>query len=202
MGPRSAPERTFLAYYFRRTGFSPPYLNPKPPLALYVEAVPVKMDDKIYTVKAKTAGKFLQSMQERWQKPAAIFSSRDLEDGLGAFVQAEMAQGAIPTDEALRAKAREILSVNETAADDVLLLEKFKSLHNIPTSRSNIPSPNLATEPIADYSLPNFTEDVSMLAGLDMELGAMDLTTDFGKGTNFAPDMHNVMGVDMGQQGS
>ena len=179
------------------TGFSPPYLNPKSPPAPFTEDVAVKMNHKVYKIPAKTAGKFLQSMSERWQKPATVFCSRDLEDGLGAFVKSEIASGVVPTDDALRAKARAILGVQETAADDVLLLEKFKGLHgiaspaNLPNftpvvnlNSNNDPSAATATGPTPDFTLPNFTDDVDMLASFDMELGAMDLTTPFGAGTS------------------
>jgi hypothetical protein len=46
-----------------------------------------------------------------------------------------------------------------------------------------------------DYRLPNFTNDVSMLAEFDMELGAMDLTTDFGVG------LGQGLPADLGQTG-
>ena len=185
------------------TGFSPPYLNPKEPPAPFTKDVDVKMDDRVYKISAQTAGKFLQSMGERWQKPATVFCSRELEKGLGEFVKACVANGNVPSDEALRAKAREILGVQDTAADDVELLEKFKTLHGIssnaspsnlldlsPSSGPTNQSPNyglstnipVSNGPIPDFNLPNFTNDVSMLAEFDMELGAMDLTTDFGAG--------------------
>ncbi|KAG0649171.1 TGF-beta-induced transcription factor 2 [Hyphodiscus hymeniophilus] len=176
------------------TGFSPPYLNPKAPLLRSQKT-------------SKTAGKFLQSMRERWQKPATVFCSRELEDGLGAFAKSELARGVVPTDAALRAKGREILGVQETAADESQLLEKFKVLYGIgsPTnllevspSKPNSNSGSLASAsavagPLPDFSLPNFTNDVDMLANFDMELGAMDFTTPFGAGT--ATDMENNFGL-------
>lgn len=193
------------------TGFSPPYLNPKNPPAPFMEDVNVKIDHKVYKVQAKTAGEFLQSMGERWQKPATVFCSRDLENGLGEFVKSQLATGVVPTDDALRTKAREILGVQETAADDVQLLEKFKALHGIGGSPTGLvdmsqSSPNLAGGPVPNYSLPNFTDDVSMLAEFDMELGAMDLTTDFGAGnvaSNSGVDLEmslDMNGVGVGQQ--
>ena len=199
------------------TGFSPPYLNPKNPPAAFTEDVAVRIDHKVYKVQAKTAEKFLQSMGERWQKPAMVFCSRDLENGLGTFVKSEIAKGVVPTDEQLRAKAKEILGVQDTAADDMQLLGKFKSLHGIggdianlidpsPASNSNNLTPNVDMSgggPMPDYALPNFTDDVSMLAEFDMELGAMDLTTDFGTGTGAGLDIGmDLSGVDVGQQSS
>ena len=202
------------------TGFSPPYLNPKAPPAPFTEDVAVKMDHKVYTVPAKTAGKFLQSMSKRWQKPATVFCSRDLEDGLAAFVKSELAKGVVPNDDALRAKARDLLGVQETAADDVLLLEKFKSLHGIgspmnlldlnPGSNSDNNSDLSVTNvwpgagQMHDFTLPDFNDDVDMLAGFDMDLGAKDLTTPFGAGAGAGPDFGlgpdggaALMGMDM-----
>ena len=187
------------------TGFCPPYLNPKAPPAPFLEDVNVRMEDKVYKVKAKTAGKFLQSMGERWQKPATVFCSRDLEDGLSEYVKSQVASGVVPSDVSLRAKAKEILGVQETAADDAQLLEKFKSLYGISTSPSSLLdlspasaqlTPNYTSDtttgPMQDYRLPNFTNDVSMLAQFDLEMGAMDLTTDFGTG------LSEVLPADLG----
>ncbi len=182
------------------TGSSPPYLHPKEPPAPFTEDVAVKVDHKVFKIQAKTAEKFLQSMSERWQKPAAVFCSRDLEDGLGAYVKSELAKGVVPTDDALRAKASEILDVNETAADEIQLLEKFKSLHGIegsgpplidlsPSSNNNSQDGiSAAAGQMPHYSLSNFRDEVSMLAEFDMELGTLDLTTPFGEGTSAADD--------------
>jgi hypothetical protein len=117
------------------------------------------MDQKVYNVKATTAAKFLESVCERWQKPAAVFCSRELEDGLNEYVKSEMANGSCPSDDALRAKAREIVGIEHTAADDVQLLEKFKAMHGIMTNTSPVPS-----------------FDDAMLAEFDEELGSMDLS--------------------------
>jgi hypothetical protein len=121
------------------------------------------MKQKVYNVKAATASKFLQSMPQQWQKPASVFCSRDLENGLNEFVKTEMASGGCPSDDTLRAKAREILGVEQTAADDVQLLEKFKALHGITTSTSHLGD-----------SITAF--DDQMLAEFDHELGNMDLS--------------------------
>ena len=52
-----------------------------------------------------------------------MFCSRELEAGLVKFV---LDEGGMPSDEELRAHAKEILRCNQTAADDKLLLAKFK----------------------------------------------------------------------------
>jgi len=163
------------------SGFCPPYINPKKDSRLpgFGEAVDVNMEDKVYKVHPKTAEEFVRSLESgaRFAPPGSVFCSRDLEIGLAQLVKSELAKGIVPSDEQLRAKGREILGVEKTAADDVELLEKFKSLHGI----SN-PSTTMTEGTLPDYSLPNFTDDVSMLAEFDLELGAMDLSTDFSTG--------------------
>lgn len=146
------------------SGFSPPHLWPQAPIAPFTADVPVKMDQKVFNVKASTAAKFLESMPQRWQKPATVFCSRDLENGLNEFVKDEMAKGNAPSDESLRAKAREILGVEKTSADDVELLEKFKAMHGLSY---------LTTQPSASDSIPTF--DNAMLAEFDQELGIGDM---------------------------
>lgn len=91
------------------------------------------MEDKVYQIKATTAQKFITSMAERYQPPASVFCSRELENGLNNFVHAQMTEGSVPNDEELKAEARLILGTEQTAADDPLLLEKFKALHGIVT---------------------------------------------------------------------
>lgn len=145
------------------SGFSPPYLCPKQPIGPFVEDVPVTVNQRTFNIKATTAAKFVEGFGQRWQKPATVFCSRDLESGLNEFVRTEMAKGGCPSDEALRAKAREILGVDQTAADDVQLLEKFKAMHGITGN---------ATQP--GDSIP--TLDDQMLAEFDQELGNMDLS--------------------------
>ena len=113
---------------------------------------------------ARTAANFLESMPQRWQKPAIIFCSRDLEHGLNEFVKTEMARGDAPSDEALRAKAREILGVERTPADEVELLEKFKAMHGISS---------LANQSGSSDSIPTF--DDALLAEFDQELGIGDM---------------------------
>jgi hypothetical protein len=146
------------------SGFSPPHVWPKAPLEPFTADVPVKMDQKVFNVKATTAAKFLESMAQRWQKPAMVFCSRDLENGLNEFVRAEMAKGSFPSDDALRARAREILGVERTSADETELLEKFKAIHGF----SSLPTPPGGADP-----MPTF--DDAMLAEFDHELGIGDM---------------------------
>lgn len=153
------------------TGFSPPFLHPKTDPPPFDTDVPVTIDHKTYNIKAKTAQKFAKGLMDRWQKPAKVFCSRDLESRLGQYVQSEMAAGRCPSDDALRAKAREIMNIEETSADDAELLQKFKEMHNI--------TPNTAH--LGD-SMPII--DDALLAEFDHELNSMDLSTMDFSGSN------------------
>lgn len=128
----------------------------------------VRMEDKVYKVNPTTAQKFASSIGTRYPAPANVFCSRKLEGGLNNFMAGRIALGTFPTDEEIRAKAREILGVEETAADDVHLLEKFKAIHGM----------NIQTSPHAGST---FSNEAELLAGLDNELamsgGATDLST-------------------------
>ena len=169
------------------SGFSPPYLHPKPdaklPISDSKKDVEVKVDQKLYKINPNTAEHYVKSLHgQRYQKPATVFCSRDLETGLGAFVQDSRKRGITPSDAQLRARAREILGVEKTAADEQDLLEKFKALHGLPPSPSYSPTSSIGG-PMPDFTLPNFTDDISMLAPFDMDLGAIDFTTNFSTGT-------------------
>jgi hypothetical protein len=114
------------------------------------------MEDKVYNIKATTAQKFLKSMGKRYQPPASVFCSRELESGLNEYVRSEMAKGVSPTDEDLKAQARVILGIETTAAEDKLLLGKFKAMHGL-------------------GSTPEISEE-QILAEFDAELGNMDFS--------------------------
>lgn len=127
------------------------------------------MEDKVYTIKATTAQKFVKGLGERYQRPASVFCSRELESGLNEFVVAERAKGLEPNDDALRAQAQVILGTEETAADDVLLLSKFKSMHNI--------------SPVSPTTQQHSEQQI--LAEFDVELSGMDFSTE---GANFSAE--------------
>ena len=147
------------------SGFSPPYAFPnKQPVPFSdVETVPITMKEKVVNVKASTANKFLNSMATRYEPLAAVFCSRELEQGLNEFVKAESSKGTFPSDEALKSKAREILRTDETAADDAVVLDKFKALHGIRTYHVGAEFPTL---------------DHGILEQFDHELEGMDFSTD------------------------
>jgi len=157
------------------TGFSPPYIFPNEGgknLPKFDGEVKVDMTNHSFKVNPKTAEHFISNLGKRFAPPASVFCSRDLENGLNAFVKSHITNGVIPTDDELRAKAREILGIEKTAADEPNLLEKFKAMHGFGQGAE-------AGGPLMDYSLPNFTGDVSMLSGFDLDIGAMDLSTEF-----------------------
>ncbi|KAM0328025.1 hypothetical protein ACHAQA_005426 [Verticillium albo-atrum] len=74
------------------------------------------------------ADAFFATFDTRHARPGAIFCARGLEDGLAELVRTEIAAGrGFPSDEALRARAREAMGgAARTAADDETLLGKFK----------------------------------------------------------------------------
>jgi hypothetical protein len=78
--------------------------------------------------------------------------------------------GLTPSDDSIRGKAREILGQEETAADDDLLLEKFKDLHRLSTA----PVMQDGQGETMDFSELN--ED-DLLKKLDDELAANGLDT-------------------------
>lgn len=71
--------------------------------------------------------KYVETITARYQRPATIFCSRELEAGLVSYVRSAVASGdGFPSDDAIRHQARRILGTPETAADDAALLGKFK----------------------------------------------------------------------------
>lgn len=119
------------------SGFAPPYAfpNPKAPLAPLstddsMLAITVREGGKPIPAEGSTATKYLQAFGTRLQPPATVFCSRELENGLADFVTAEVQvkSGQFPDDEAIRARARDILKTPSTPADDEVLLDKFKGM--------------------------------------------------------------------------
>ncbi|KAI1197967.1 hypothetical protein F5X97DRAFT_300740 [Nemania serpens] len=114
------------------TGFEPPYVNPNP--AAMIE--PLHGNPQIYLndearpfeSEANTANHFLRTFTQRYAAPAKIFCSRELEKGLTEYVKREVQKlGVFPADAQLRARARDIMSMQKTPCDDPTLLGKFKA---------------------------------------------------------------------------
>jgi hypothetical protein len=175
------------------SGFDPPYVNPKPDTQFSdcKEEVLVKVSQKAFKVNPETVAHFVKSLSgDRYRKQATVFCSRDLEAGLTSYVKECQKQGHTSSDEQLRGMARQILGVERTAADDQNLLEKFKALHGLsPSLEHTIYAPS---GPLPDYTLPNFTPEVNMLADFDPDLGPIDFGTDFSSSTY----SNNLLGFD------
>lgn len=161
-GPGLPMENTAWNVSQGGTGFAPPYCFPKTPLAPFPSStspeeavgdaasrsgsgsigsgapamqlpIPPTMHGIEFELAPETANKYLQSFTTRYAKPANVFCSRELENGLTDYVRTTVVQNgqAFPDDNALRAKACEILSCTAqhgTPADDKELLGKFKDM--------------------------------------------------------------------------
>jgi hypothetical protein len=120
------------------TGFAPPYAFPNPNAGMSLlkdegtsASIIVSDEDAARRLQLQpaTANKYLQNFTARQDPPATIFCSRELEKGLIDFSLERTAMtGQIPGDEEIRARAREILGVQSTAADDAVLLAKFRDM--------------------------------------------------------------------------
>jgi len=162
------------------SGYSPPYLMPSKNKIMgeYDEDVEVKLKDGHYIkVRKETATEYVKEMASRYQPPARVFCSRELENQLQQLISEGIATGILPTDDQLRAKAREVLGVDKTAADDNDLLEKFKASRGIPTQGSTVGTHQ-----------PKLNDEANMLAFFDQELSSMDLSSfSTGDSMNVSP---------------
>lgn len=96
-------------------------LHGNPQIYLNDEARPFESE-------ANTANHFLRTFTQRYAAPAKIFCSRELEKGLTEYVKREVQKlGVFPADAQLRARARDIMSMQKTPCDDPTLLGKFKA---------------------------------------------------------------------------
>ncbi|KAI5868379.1 hypothetical protein GGS23DRAFT_26578 [Durotheca rogersii] len=117
------------------TGFAPPYVAPNPAAQMepFAAAPAVFLREgarRRFAPAASTANRFLRSFTQRYPAPAKVFCSRELENGLTAYVRREVAVGgaaAFPDDDQLRDRARQIMAMQRTACDDPVLLERFKA---------------------------------------------------------------------------
>ncbi|KID98463.1 C2H2 type zinc finger containing protein, partial [Metarhizium majus ARSEF 297] len=112
------------------SGFAPPYAYPKGSVEPFLEDVEVNMRDGAKPFKAghDAANQFLETLLSENSRPANVFCSRELEAGLVQFVKKNVTDtGRLPTDAAMQMRARDIVNAIETAADDPVLLEKFKA---------------------------------------------------------------------------
>ena len=116
------------------SGFAPPYTYFKDTAAPQyngdeVVQVPVGPAGRQFETSTSAANRYLQTISSRYPRPGRVFCARELEEGLRTFVQFEVKnRGQFPDDDALRRRGRDILGTQDTAADDQVLLGKFKKL--------------------------------------------------------------------------
>lgn len=145
-----------------------------------------------FQVSKETATRYVNNMKERYRLPAKVFCSTDLEGALCEFVRVEKAAGRVPCDDALRAKARSVLGTETTAADEAVLLRRFKELVGIavspvlsPTATTPSQVPTLYLEesqtqncpaPLASPTLPGTFDMQDILHAWDHDLMSMDFS--------------------------
>ncbi|KAK3352969.1 hypothetical protein B0T25DRAFT_455493 [Lasiosphaeria hispida] len=212
------------------SGFAPPYVfpNPNAPIKPFEEGLtPVATCEgsKLMHTDSATANKYLSTFTTRQQPPAVVFCSRELENGLAEFVTGQVAllgyragaAAAFPDDEAIRARAREIIKTSRTPADDPVLLEKFKEMMREKLGlAASAPSQGQSQEqgPTQSHSLlsgtgagppPPLSLDMGLTpqVNLDFTEGELndilqDMDFDFGDMVDFGSDQSPPLG-DVGQ---
>ncbi|RFU75198.1 homeo [Trichoderma arundinaceum] len=144
------------------TGFQPPFLKPKAGKQIgFTEDASVYIDNLPYS----------------YQFPASVFCSRELEEGLNIYIEECILALYVPTDDDLRAKAREILGVEHTAADDEKLLNAFKAMHALwPTHANGNHEPILAD---TNHNAADFQGGMDTVVPNTQQSITMDLTAQF-----------------------
>lgn len=183
------------------SGFAPPYCFPKTPLAPFsptnqptAQSCSGSRDvsPSGYTLTAPSAAnKYLQSFMTRYAKPATVFCSRELEDGLADYVRTTTVLNGqpFPDDEALRAKAREVLKCapgQTTPADDKAVLDKFREMMTLLLADELAQKqPNAASA----LNMP-FAENTSGIGGMDVDMSNMNVDLNLDQVTQ--EDMDNI----------
>jgi hypothetical protein len=164
------------------TGFHPPFVKPKPGKQIeFSEDTFVYVDKQPYTVSKDTAGRYIHALCEgELRFPPSVFCSRDLEDGLNAYIEECIMGLTIPSDDDLRAKARQILGVDRTAADDPKLLQTFKSMHTLWRKQANGESNFLPPDIHLDNAATDFMKSADMLMPDVQQLSSIDVSHTLG----------------------
>ncbi|KAL6891799.1 hypothetical protein HDV57DRAFT_314479 [Trichoderma longibrachiatum] len=157
------------------TGFMPPFVKPKAGATIEVtEDSPVYIDYRLYNVGKDTAERYIRALCDgEYQPPPSVFCSRELEHGLNAYVEECITKLHVPSDDDLRSKARQILGVESTAADDPKLLEAFKSMHVLWHTQVNDIT-ELLPEAYANHSNAGFMEGVNDWASDAEQMSALN----------------------------
>ncbi|WQF83479.1 Putative Homeobox domain, HTH CenpB-type DNA-binding domain, Homeobox-like domain superfamily [Colletotrichum destructivum] len=189
------------------TGFAPPYAFPKGAMAPFSEKttdVPIR-NVKVFEIQSDITNRYLETFKTRYPKPATIFCSRELEDGLVKFVETEMAlSGQFPDDDSLRAHASFILNAPETAANDSALLGKFKGWMMTRGQQSGQQQKRQQQQPVLFHPQPRMpAPSASASASVPTLPTGMDLTLSDAEMNNILRDMNfdlstaDLEGLDM-----
>ncbi|OAQ86679.1 C2H2 transcription factor [Purpureocillium lilacinum] len=170
------------------TGFAPPYAFPKGHLEPYNEDVQVNMRQgaKSFTANHSAANSFLETLTSGNTRPANVFCSRELEAGLVELAEKTItATGQLPSDQSLKAKAKEIIHSPLTAADDPVLLEKFKTWmqDKFPHATAAASDDTVADLPLLPTNMEINISDAelgNMLQEMDFDFNTADMNIDMG----------------------
>ncbi|KAH7328000.1 C2H2 type zinc finger-containing protein [Stachybotrys elegans] len=161
------------------SGFAPPYAYPKGKVCQYSGNLQFSMRQgaKAISTDSQLANSFVENLTSRYPRPGTIFCSRELENGLSDMVEKHASlTGALPPDEAMRARAREITNASETAADDPVLLGKFKDWmrERVPvnTTLGDEPDQTNARAPVLNLSDADVDK---MLQNMDFDFDTQDM---------------------------
>ncbi|CAM1511239.1 Fc.00g087520.m01.CDS01 [Cosmosporella sp. VM-42] len=175
------PEGNAWAVEQGGTGFAPPYAYPKAPIAPFNDDIQIHLRDgsKPFPAGQSVANSYVENLRDRYPRPAAVFCSRELEHGLVGFVENQVSStGRMPTDEAIQQQARQILNTATTAAEDPVLLGKFKDYmkNKLPTAASPASADALTALP-ADMDLNISDEDLNnILQDMNFEFDTQDFS--------------------------
>lgn len=180
------------------TGFAPPYAFPKGKVEPFREDVQVNMRDgaKSFVAGHETANHYLETLLSEDKRPPNVFCSRELESGLAGFVEKSIKDNRrFPSDAEMQAYAKGIIQTPQTAADDPVLLGKFKSW-----MKEKLPDDVMTGTVVEVPSLPS-NMDINIT---DAELGNIleDMDFDFeidGLGTGLPEQTEESGGVRLGE---
>lgn len=157
------------------SGFAPPYAYPKS----YLD----KMDVGVANQDGGNATNiYMDTLRNPGCKPATVFCSRELEQGLIGFVKEHAAthEGSMPSDQDIMRKGREVLHSQTTAAEDPVLLGKFKAhvRENLPCLRGDEDEEDLVqVSPVLNQQ--DLAGGVPLLSMTDAEVDSMLQEMDF-----------------------
>lgn len=171
-------------------GFEPPYAWPNPhgnAMAGFHDTSNGASGRSFPSTGPLAVSSFVENMRSRYARPATIFCSRELEDGLVRMSEQSVAEtGYLPSATALRARAREILGSSAalpTPADDPELMDKFqrwmmekmantkKPGENEKQQQENVAAgPSFLDVQLSDEELGNMLQDMDF----DLAMGEYD----------------------------